>query len=330
MIFGAGARLRRRLYGAGWLRAGRLPRPVLSVGNLTMGGAGKTPHVMHLAKWLQETGRRVAVLSRGYGRKSRGVVWVSDGRNVTADARAAGDEAALIARALPGVAVVVGESRTQAGREALARVAIDVFVLDDGFQHLPLYRDFDLLLVDCERALGNRWSVPAGPLREPASHARFADGLVVTKCAELAAGERIARAVPLAEGRPRAYSRFVARGIVGRDGRPCDAIRAGSDVFAFSGLARNGQFRDTLEAAGYRVRRFRAFPDHRAYDRGDLARIARDAAGLPVVTTEKDLVRLPAGFPLAVGALKIDVEFLAGWEALSLAMLARLERRGEP
>jgi tetraacyldisaccharide 4'-kinase len=324
MIFGAAARLRRALHGAGLLAAARLPRPVVSVGNLAMGGTGKTPHVMQLARWLAGEGYRVAILSRGYGRRGRGVVWVSDGAGKTATVREGGDEPVLLARSLPGIPVVVAESRAEAGRELLTRVPVDVFLLDDGFQHLSLRRDFDLLLVDCERGLGNRWTVPLGPLREPPSHARFADGLVVTKCPDPASGERIARTMPFPEDRPLACSRLVPGGIVGADGKPLEGVRPGSELFAFSGLARNGQFRDTLEGAGYRLRGFLPFPDHHVYDRSDLARIARASAGLPVVTTEKDLVRLPPDPPFPAGALRVEVEYLSGWEVLSRSILRRL------
>lgn len=328
MILGAAARVRRALYGAGALSRVRLPRPVLCVGNLSVGGTGKTPHVMHLARWLTGEGLRVAILSRGYRRQGRGVFWVSDGSGRIATALEGGDEPVLMARSLPGVPVIVGESRAEAGREALTRVPVDAFLLDDGFQHLSLARDFDLLLVDCESGLGNRMTVPLGRLREPPSHARFADGLVVTKCPDAAAGEKVARAVPFPEGRPRAFSRLVPRGIVDAKGSPMDGIPEGSGVFAFSGLARNGQFRDTLEGAGYRVEGFLAFPDHHRYDLADMARIARESGGLPAVTTEKDLVRIPADTPFGVGALRVEVEYLCGWEELSRAILRSLGRGG--
>lgn len=328
MILGAGARVRRALYRAGVLSRDRLPRPVLCVGNLSVGGTGKTPHVMHLARWLAGEGCRVAILSRGYRRQGRGVTWVSDGAGTIATALEGGDEPVLMARSLPGVPVVVGESRAEAGREALARVPVDVFLLDDGFQHLSLARDFDLLLVDCENGLGNRLTLPLGRLREPPSHARFADGLVVTKCPDAEAGTRVARTVPFPVGRPRAFSRLVPRGIVDAKGRPMEGIPAGSGVFAFSGLARNGQFRDTLESAEYRVEGFLPFPDHHRYDLADMARIARESGGLPAITTEKDLVRIPAETPFTVGALRVEVEYLSGWEELSRAILRSLERGG--
>lgn len=325
MILGAAARVRRLLSSAGFLPASPLPRPVVSVGNLAMGGAGKTPHVIHLARWLTGGGRRVGVLSRGYGRKSRGVRWVSFGEGPIVPAAEGGDEPVLIARALPGVPVVVGESRAAAGRELLSRRNVDVFLLDDGFQHLSLRRDVDLLLVECGRGLGNRWTAPLGPLREPPSHARFADALVITKCPDAESGARTARSVPFPPARPTAFSRLSPRGIVGRDGLPSKVAAVGDAVFAFSGLARNAQFRDTLAAAGFRVERFLPFPDHHAYGRGDIERIAREAGGLPAITTGKDLVRLPEHVPFSVGALEVEVEYLDGWEKISRLILERLE-----
>ena len=269
----------------------------------------------------------MGVLSRGYGRKSRGVRWVSDGEGPIASPLVGGDEPVLIARSLPGIPVVVGESRAASGREILSRRDVDVFLLDDGFQHLSLKRDVDLLLVECDRGLGNRRTAPLGPLREPPSHARYADALVITKCPDGESGARAARDVPFPEGRPRAFSRLSPRGIVGRDGRPMTAGGEGAEaeVFAFSGLARNAQFRDTLAAAGFRVKGFLSFPDHHAYGREDLDRIAREAGGLPAITTEKDLVRLPDDVPFAVGALRVEVEYLCGWEEVSRLILARLD-----
>jgi tetraacyldisaccharide 4'-kinase len=205
---------------------------------------------------------------------------------------------------------------------------VDVFLLDDGFQHLSLRRDVDLLLVDCARGLSNRMTVPLGPLREPPSHARFADGLVVTKCPDAAGGERAARAVPIPPGRPKAFSRIVPAGLLGMDGAADGSLPAGSEVVAFSGIARNDTFRETLAGAGYRVARFLPFPDHHEYSPADLARIAGASAGLPAVTTEKDLVRISGGAPFPLFALRVEVEYLSGWEGISRMVLDRIEGRG--
>ena len=334
-MIGTVARLRRSLYGAGVLRSSSLPRPVVSVGNLTMGGSGKTPHVQHLADWLCCQGFRVAVLSRGYGRKTSGVVWASRGQGagpeggISFRADRVGDEPALLASTLPGVAVLVGESRFAAGQQALRAQEIDVFLLDDGFQHLSLRRDADLLLVDAIRGLGNRRPLPFGPLREPPDHARFADALVVTRCPSLEQGKAAAASVPFPPGRPVAFTRLVPLAIVDREGTQTPLPSSGErNVAAFSGIAQNEQFGEFLRASGFEVRSFLGFRDHHRYGPADLERIRISSAGLPVVTTEKDMVRLPADVPFPVAALRVGVEFLSGWDELSGLLLDRIGWRG--
>ena len=335
-MLGGVARLRRTLYGAGILRAASLPRPVVSVGNLTAGGSGKTPHVQFLARWLSGKGLRVAILSRGYGRKTSGVVWASGGQggapNIDRGSSAAdrvGDEPALLASSLPGVPVLVGESRYDAGTECLRGQEVEAFLLDDGFQHLALRRDVDLLLVDAVRGLGNRRTLPFGPLREPPEHARFADALIVTRCESTEHGARVAGAVPFPSTRPIAFSRLVPRGLVDRDG--VDTVLPGEprEIVAFSGIAQNDQFELSLRTSGYLVRRFFGFPDHHRYRPSDLERIRSASGGLPVLTTEKDLVRVPREVPFRVAALRVGVEFLSGWEDLSRLLLERIGRREE-
>ncbi|MGE5189448.1 MAG: tetraacyldisaccharide 4'-kinase [Gemmatimonadota bacterium] len=321
-MIGPFARARRALHRAGLLRPGSLPRPVVSVGNLTVGGAGKTPHVQFLARWLCARGVKVAILSRGYRRGTRGVVWASGEPPAPADS--VGDEPALLARTLPGVPVVVGESRLEAGREALRRREVDAFLLDDGFQHLSLRRDADLLLVDGTRGLGNGRTLPFGPLREPPDHARFADALVVTRCRDASQGEGIAARLAFPAGRPVAATRFVPRCLVDGDGTETALPPPGGEVAAFAGLADNAQFEATLRACGFRPKRFLAFGDHHRYGPRDVRRIAAASGGMPVLTTEKDLVRLPGGLPFRVNAVRIDVEFLSGWEALSRLVLDRI------
>ena len=321
-MIGPLARWRRGLHRAGVLRSGSLPRPVVSLGNLTVGGTGKTPHVQFLARWLSARGVRVAILSRGYGRRSRGVVWASG--DPPAPAAEVGDEPALLARTLPGVHVVVGESRLEAGLEALRRREVDAFLLDDGFQHLSLRRDADILLVDGIRGLGNGRTLPFGLLREPPDHARFADALVVTRCADASQGERIAATLPFPAGRPVAATRFVPRSLVDGEGRETALPPPGAEVAAFAGLARNDQFESTLRACGLRVKKFLGFGDHHRYGPRDIRIIEAASEGLPVLTTEKDLVRLPADLPFRPWALRIGVEFLSGWETLSRLVLERI------
>ncbi|MGE5753751.1 MAG: tetraacyldisaccharide 4'-kinase [Deltaproteobacteria bacterium] len=327
-MIGPFAEARRWLYRRGFLHAEALPRPVISVGNLAVGGAGKTPHVQFLASWLAGLGARPAVLSRGYGRKSRGVVWVSHGEGPLVPADVGGDEPVLLASLLPGVPVLAGEVRADAGRECLKRREVDVFLLDDGFQHLRLSRDADLLLVDAGRGLGNRRTLPLGPLREPAGSARFADALIVTKCADLAKGRETAAAIPFPPGRPRAFSSLSPRSLVDREGRESPLPAGNVEVAAFCGLARNGQFSETLAEAGFAVRKFLAYGDHHRYRPKDFEEIAAAAKGLPVLTTEKDLVRLPAALPFDVKALRVGVAFIDGWQELSRFLLERVRWAG--
>jgi tetraacyldisaccharide 4'-kinase len=323
-MIGLAARLRRALYDRGILEAERLPRPVVSIGNLSVGGSGKTPHVRFIADWLVREGLRVAILSRGYGRSTRGVVWVSDGERLLASWSESGDEPYLLASSLRNVPVLVAESRAAAGRACLSKTEVDLFLLDDGMQHLPLHRDLDILLVDAARGLGNRLTLPFGMLREPPSHAKYADAVVVTKCRDIGQGREVARTIPNVSGKTVAYSAIRSRSIVDREGnaRPIDP--AGTPVAAFSALARNDQFVRTLTGAGYVVRSFTGFRDHHRFSAADLRKIAASAGGLPLLTTEKDLVRLPSTPPFAVEALSVEVEWLAGWDALSSKIMATI------
>ena len=175
-------RLRARAYAAGILPPTVWTRPVISVGNLTVGGTGKTPAVAMLAKYFIARGKRVAVLSRGYGGSIRGEAIVSDGETLFLSAAEAGDEPYLLASTVPGLMAVVGANRFRAGLLAKERLAPDIFILDDGFQHLRLKRKLDILLLDCSRPFGNGRTLPAGLLREPRTAAERADIIIYTRC----------------------------------------------------------------------------------------------------------------------------------------------------
>lgn len=168
-LYGLGARGRRTFYDRGWVRPKHLPCPVLSIGNLVAGGTGKTPLTAFLAQHLRAAGCRVAILSRGYGGRASGINVVSDGQRIFLKPPQAGDEACLLAQKLPGIPVVTGADRFQAGLQAWERFHPDLFLLDDGFQHFQLYRDLDVVLLDAARPFGNGRLLPRGPLREPIS-----------------------------------------------------------------------------------------------------------------------------------------------------------------
>ncbi|KAF0220703.1 MAG: tetraacyldisaccharide [Geobacteraceae bacterium] len=283
-------RLRALAYGAGALRSHRLARPVVSVGNLTVGGTGKTPAVAFISRWFQSRGKRVAVLSRGYGGSSGGESRiVADGKNVLLSPEEAGDEPYLLASSIPGLMVVIGADRYGAGLLALEQLDPDIFILDDGFQHLRLARDLNLLLLDCAKPFGSGRTLPAGILREPKSAVDRADLVIYTRCDGrepvdrtdkpfYAASHRLTVAIPAAGGAPHSFAGF------GRE-----------RVTAFAGIADPASFFDALEREGVLLVATLAFPDHTPYGEEEIAAICRlrDASrSASLITTGKDAVKL--------------------------------------
>lgn len=309
--YGAAASWRRRWYARNPDRRRRLSRPVVSIGNLSVGGSGKTPIVAHVARLLIECGQRPAVLIRGYARRRAGdgTTVVSDGTAIRAGVSEAGDEALMLARALPGVPVLVGADRHLSGLIAERRLGATVHLLDDGFQHVELARGADLLLVD-EADLADR-PMPVGRLREPLASARAADAVLVT-AGYATAAERIGRALGVPTvfrvSRTLGVPRTIATG-------ESVVVPSGSRVFAVAGIARPDRFFSDLSAAGWQVVGTLAFRDHYSFGQRNVRRIgeaAKAAAAAIVLTTEKDAVRLGAcdllGLPIASVPLTASVE----------------------
>lgn len=318
ILYGRLAHWRVEAYRRGWRRSMSLPVPVISVGNLTVGGTGKTPLVAAIATMLEASGRRVGIISRGYGRSGGEVRVVSlgDGTGPRLGARQAGDEPRLLAEALPRCIVVVGADRAEAGRVAIAAGGADVIIADDAFQHLRLDRTLNLLAVDATNPFAAGWLLPAGGLREPIAAARRADAVIVTRCDRI--GETInleARLSRLKPGLP--FFHAITRPLLLRGpGGVTAAVEglAGQKIAAFSGIARPRFFLQDLERAGARLAAFLPFPDHHWYRDADLEAItrrAREAGAERLVTTHKDLVRLTAAQKeaLAVWCLEVGVEF---------------------
>ena len=290
-VYGRAALWRRRWYAATPYRRRRLERPVVSVGNLRVGGSGKTPAVAHIAKMLLDAGERPSVLTRGYARRSpsAGTTVVADGTSIVATADAAGDEPLLLARLLPGVPVLVGADRYLSGRLAEERFGASVHILDDGFQHHELARDVDLLLV-AEEDLTDL-PLPAGHLREPVSAGAAADAVLVA-AGYTTAAERIGRAVGVAAvfrvTRTLGAPRMIARG------RESVVVPAGSHVFAVAGIARPERFVADAISTGWEIAGSMIFRDHYQFTNRDVRRIgeaARAARASIVLTTEKDAIR---------------------------------------
>lgn len=306
--YGAVVRMRNLLYGAGVLGRKRLPRPVISVGNLTVGGTGKTPMAMHIAGFILAGGKRPAVISRGYKGSARGLTVVSDGGGLRSTPDEAGDEPCLMADRLEGVPVVVCADRFRAGEYAIENLGADFIILDDGFQHTRLARDIDILLVDGAAGFGNGYLLPRGILREPVSSALRADAVFVKG----RKGDAPVELKPL--GLPTSAFDYKPTALVnlstGAEAKP-SALK-GARVAAVSALADPRSFISTLEGLGAEVTASLDYPDHHVYSTADLDAIRSASGGADmVVTTEKDGVKLAKllGGPgtLDIYALRIDV-----------------------
>jgi tetraacyldisaccharide 4'-kinase len=307
--FGAIGALRVEAYRRGVLPRRRLAGPVVSVGNLGTGGSGKTPVVQRVAEILREAGEPVAVLSRGYGGRFRGeVLVVSDGQGVLAAAAEAGDEPVMLARALPGVVVAIGPRRDRVGRAVEARFGRRVHVLDDGFQHLRLERDLDLVCLDV-RDLADQ-PLPLGRLRErPAALAR-ADLVLLTRLEAASEAELGALETRLGPGRTLRVERRVL-GFSTPGGAPLGVPQR---AFLLCAIARPERLERDAAAAGALVVGRSFFRDHHRFRVRELASVAeaaRRTGADTIVTTAKDAVRLEAmpftSLPVAV--LRIEARF---------------------
>jgi tetraacyldisaccharide 4'-kinase len=310
----------------------RLPCKVVSVGNIALGGTGKTPMSLYLARLIHGAGYRVAVVSRGYkgmAEKEGGVV--SDGGALQMGPSTAGDEPYLMAKQLLslGIPVIVGRDRLRSGWLAVQRYRTEVIILDDGFQHMRLERDLDLVLLDARQPFGNGYLLPRGTLREPLSSLLRADACLLTGCPrEVIEGgltghsatygdtvaDRRQRPIFLASHAPVLGECFPAHPI-----NPwTDKVRMGKwggwPVYAFSGIARNDAFHRTLCEMGFDLRGSTGFADHHIYSRGDLSNIETQAGAKGaqlLVTTEKDRVKIPDAWiqkmPLLVVGVRMDL-----------------------
>lgn len=317
--YGLGAWTRNRLFDRGWKRVNRAAVPVVSVGNLTLGGTGKTPCVEWVARYFRERGVQVAIVSRGYGSR-RGVAGGNPWGVPPSQARAGrNDEAMVLEENLPDVPHLQGADRFAEARRAVEELESELVVLDDGFQHRRLHRDLDIVLIDATHPPARDRLFPRGTLREPASGLRRAHAILLTRCDQVPASEVEAIRNWLARRWPRtpvAATEHRPVALVRGEGEsePAEML-AGRTVGAFCGIGNPAAFRRTLEAMGAAVAEFRAYPDHHGYARADVEDLTRWAGTLPVgaliVTTQKDWVKLRvnelAGRPL--WAVRIGLSF---------------------
>jgi tetraacyldisaccharide 4'-kinase len=314
--YGGGVRARSLFYSLHLLKPKALPCPVISIGNITAGGTGKTPLVMSLAKGLMERGISVAILSRGYKGKKASQQVVSDGKTIFLLPEESGDEPFLMAKTCKDIPVLVGKDRFLNGRIALQRFGVKGMLLDDGYQHLPLRRDIDILLVDSEIGFGDRTLLPRGILREPLSHLRRAHLFLLTKAKDRETLRPLEKTIQEIHPSARLYhSHYEPVSLVNREGgeEEPSSLR-GKKVLALSGIANPNYFSSLLMKCGMEIVRELIFPDHHLYTTKDLSSIEEKGEGIDcVVTTEKDMVKLKKLniIHLPIRALRIEMRI---WE----------------
>jgi tetraacyldisaccharide 4'-kinase len=325
-VYGGVVSLRSALVVRGLPGVRRLPVPVVSVGNLIAGGTGKTPFVEMLARRLHARGHRVAVVLRGYRGRSSSPVIISDGRRLLCEPPIAADEAYLLARHLPGVAVLTGADRYRVGRLALERVNCEFIVLDDGFQHLRLHRDLDIVLLDAANPMGYGRLLPSGLLRERPEGLARADLLVLTHAdstPEVHAVKHVLRRfAPTAPIVLAAHKPLALISLCGEERLPLSHLN-GQRLVAFCGIANPKRFETTLHRLGAVISAYHVYPDHHGYSVADLETLAASAMKTGarfMVTTEKDMVKLSRlnleRMLPPVYALAISLELLDGEETL--------------
>ena len=301
-LYGLLVRLRLWGFRHGWLQSSRLPCRVISVGNLTIGGTGKTPIVLLLTEWLQAIGQRVAILSRGYKRTGAGEqLLVSDGEKILADQAAAGDEPFLMACRCPRAIVAVGADRVALGRWILGRFPVDCVILDDGFQHQALHRDVDLALLDATDATGLDAMFPAGRLREPLSGLARATAILITRADDRHDVEAVhsrlrASHIDTANCMEVLFNPSSLISVQSGEASPLNWCQ-GKTAWLVSAIGNSGAFRRSALSLGLDIRGESVFQDHYQYRVGDIDTIKDEAKAVGaelVLTTEKDAAKLQA------------------------------------
>jgi tetraacyldisaccharide 4'-kinase len=312
-LYGAITRTRASLYNRGTFRAAKLPKPVISVGNITAGGTGKTPLVEWVSRTLAASGKKVCILTRGYGRDNpKDRVIVSDGTHVFSNPTEAGDEPYLLAKNLEGTAAVISDAnRFSAGEGALKHLGSDCFVLDDGFQHMQLARDLNIVTLDATDPWGGGRMLPIGTLREPLTGLKRADCIVLTRCDQAENVDEIeSKAANLSGGRPIFRSKMITRKFV-----PLNSSQSSerqNPVGAFCGIGNPSSFIILLEELGLELVMQKFFEDHHRYtqaDIDDLVELTSLSGAKCLITTAKDAVKLQhLNLQVPFFSLQIEIE----------------------
>jgi len=329
LAYGYAVKLRAFCYKIGIVKSKKLPCRVISIGNITVGGTGKTPTTIKVAQIVSGFGYKVAIISRGYkggAEKAGGIV--SNGHTIFMEPEKAGDEPFMMATKVKNIPVVVGQNRYKAGRLAIKEFDPDVIVLDDAFQHLNLKRDIDIVLLDCRCPFGNAHLLPRGILREPISALKRSDVFVLTRfnsASDYIRQAAVDKIQNLAPGRP-VFRSFHVPNLYkpANDKKSIPGIKLqnfdpgllhGRRVVAFSGLAGNNDFRRTVESLKCDLIDFFEFPDHHKYTETDLQTIIQSSINAQaefILTTEKDYVRISGKSSWPIEIVVVGIELSLG------------------
>jgi len=319
---------RNLFYDVQFYRVTKIPVPVISVGNITTGGTGKTPAVVYIAKRLQDDGFKVGIISRGYKRVSRGYVVVSDGKRALVNAEQGGDEPVMMANALPGVVIAVDENRVNAGKLIIEEYGVEVIIMDDGFQHRALHRDLDIVLINASRLDHLRAHLPVGRLRERLQSLRRADIVISTKYNDDTMLEKLEQIV----------HRYTPAVLLGSEIKPVRCYNIVDDtglsledissktVYLVSGIAEPEMFQNTVKQLEISVCGTRWFPDHYHFNENDICGMideAKNHGADSIVTTEKDAVRLVSYkemFPDTLPVYVLQISFFMNDTNISVLM----------
>lgn len=345
LLYGLGVWVKLNLYQAQIFKRYKLPCKVISLGNITVGGTGKTPTAQRLAAIIRDMGYKVVILNRGYRAGWKGDVGVvSDGKKTYMTVAEAGDEAYLLAKNLPGVPVIIGKNRCVTGDYAVKRFKADVIILDDGYQHWQLSRDLDIVLIDTLNVFGNNFLLPRGTLREPLEHLNRAHAFLLTKVDQSTDNARDAIRDTLARfnqeativesiHNPRCFIE-IEEWYKGVNYKSID-LRVIQDqhVVAFSAIGNPSSFEQTIGDLGAKVVESLRYPDHHDYTMAEMQcamQKAVDKGAFALITTEKDAVKIPSEFihsdrPLPVYVLGIEVKFLDGCNELMALINHKLQ-----
>lgn len=321
-LFRAGVNLRNMAFDHAWLTTRELSCPVISVGNLTVGGTGKTPMVIYLAEKIQKMGFKPAILSRGYRRKGKGTIVVSDGRKPPLDYTVSGDEPILMAKRLPKIPIVVDEVRLRGGTHLVRKFDPDVIILDDGFQHRLLHRDIDIVLLDATSPFSGGMMLPAGRLREPPKSLYRADLVIFTRSTQETPTQKDLDLIKTKTDAPILKSIHQPMEWVSLDGKRKLPISEpiATNPLLVSGIVRPDHFESMVRSLGITPAAHLTYPDHHRYGTKELDQIAglyRTLKADAILTTEKDLIKWPPLLKaLKVWALRISMVITEGEEQL--------------